>query len=231
MGNEILWAIVLGILCIAAASYTSVLSWLVPSTWCVLYLFMWRMPPTPSGIQDLLLAVMMLFALATSLALFRLRLWNLKARNPKRLLLAKCIWVLLCLLLLVITLAQTEVLAYLSNVWNEGGFFAKLLHILSIPCLFFILYRTGELFFCLVDRIIVKKRPFTLISCKIIQTPGLIQRYYLTGIHNGKTYHYRITERTYRKIKKIDALTLEIKEGLLGGRYVTAVPKQASKKT
>lgn len=50
---------------------------------------------------------------------------------------------------------------------------------------------------------------------------GIVKGYFLEGIQNGVTHHFRMTRRTFFMLQKEPVLQLQTKIGLLGGQYVT----------
>lgn len=230
MGGDLIWVCILAVISCVAVMRTNTLYWLVCTGWCLFYFWVAHYPPTESGIRELLMALSLLFAFGCTLALFGLRLWNFRTRKKRRLSIYRVCWVLFCLLLILVTLVQNEVLDYLVLLRAEGSFFTRLGYLLLFVAVLFLLWQTGQVFACLLDRVFSRRSVLVLIGCRMSEPPGMVRRYYLQGVHNGITEYFRVNRQTFPQVKRMQEVTLELKTGLLGGRYVTLEPGVASRK-
>ena len=230
MSGDLIWVGLLGAIGCVAAKRTNTLYWLVSTGWCLLYLWVARYPASESGIRELLLAVMLLFAFSCVPALFGLKLWNFHSRKKRRKHAFWAIWWLFCSLLALVTLLQDDVLDYVTALNQTGRLGSRAGHVLLLAFVIFLLWQTGWVVACLVDRLFSRMAPLTLIGCRMSEPPGFVRRYYLQGVHNGTTEYFRVNRPVFSEVKRQPAVRLEVKTGILGGQYVTALPGVASKK-
>ncbi len=126
------------------------------------------------------------------------------------------------------TYAQAQIQGYMLNIqgWGseEDNFWPMVITI--IPMLLLTIPFT-QMAYTAIDRIFCKRENITLLECQFYITnengveSSVAHGYFLEGIQNGITYHFRMTRRMYYLLRKEKWLKLRVRTGLLGGQYVT----------
>ncbi len=152
--------------------------------------------------------------------------WNIKQRR-KRPMLFRLLYVLLFLLLFY-SVAQAQIQGYFLNLQGWGSETMPYLRMLLVTILLLLLNRFyTEMAYTTIDRIAWKERELVLLSCRCFLTHEsgaekvAKQGCFLEGIHNGVTYHFQLTRRTYAMLRREKSLRLQIRTGILGGLYFT----------
>lgn len=158
--------------------------------------------------------------------LTEIRGWNIKQRKKHPVL----FWTLYAVifLLMLYSVAQAQIQGYVLNIQGWGSETMPYVRLLLtvVPMLLFNYFYTAQVYTG-IDRFRLKERELVLLSCHcfISHESGAEkiagQGYYLEGIHNGVTYHFQLTKRTFQMLRKEKNLRLQIRTGLFGGLYIT----------
>lgn len=126
------------------------------------------------------------------------------------------------------TYSQAQIQGYMLNIQGWGkedeNFWSMVFTI--VPMLLLTVPFT-QMAYTAIDRIFCKKTNVTLLECQFYITnengveSGVAHGYFLEGIQNGITYHFRMTRRMYYLLKKEKWLKLQMRTGILGGQYIT----------
>ena len=124
--------------------------------------------------------------------------------------------------------AQAQIQGYILNIQGWGSENMPLLRqFLTIGPLLALNYFYTGMIYTGIDRSKLKERELILLEtrCFIAHETGAEriarQGHYLEGINNGVTYHFQLTKRTFRMLKKEKNLRLQIRTGIFGGLYIT----------
>lgn len=154
------------------------------------------------------------------------KMWNVKKQKKHPLPIV--LLFLAVFVLFLYTYSQAQIQGYMLNIQGWGNedenFWSMALTIipmlgLTIP--FF------QMTYTAIDRIYCKSKMTTLLECQFYITNesgvenGVAQGYFLEGIQNGITYHFRMTKRMYYLLRKEKLLQIKVRTGILGGQYVT----------
>ena len=152
--------------------------------------------------------------------------WNVKQRKKRPVL----FWSLYCVvfLLLFYSVAQAQIQGYVLNIqgWGSETMPYLRLALVTIPLLVLNYFYT-EMIYTAIDRSKWKEWELVLLSCRCFTAHEsgaekvARQGCFLEGIHNGVTYHFQLTKRTYQMLRREKNLRLRIKTGVLGGLYMT----------
>ena len=216
--------------CIFLAASTGIGSWALICGWLLPILLMtlnFREGMAVNGLMVLLCIAMFLFCRK---GLAELRAWNTRQRKKHTVL-----YVLLyavSFLLMFYCVAQAQIQGYMLNLqgWGTRNMRAARLLLTVVPMLALNHCYTVLLYNAL-DRLWCRRQELILLEthCYMASERGfdkLFQGYYLKGINNGVTYHFRLTRRTYYMLKKEKRLRLQIRTGLLGGLYMTTIENE-----
>lgn len=179
----------------------------------------------------MVLICVLLFCLCRR-GLSEVRIWNIKQRKGHPIFFG--LLYLLSFLLMLYCIMQAQVQGYLLNIQGWGSETMPMLRqFLTIVPLLLLNYRYTALLYTAIDRIRRKRKELVLLSCHcfMANTRGAEkigrQGYYLEGIHNGITYHFALTKRSFQMLKREKNLRLQIETGLFGGIYVTELENEA----
>jgi hypothetical protein len=215
--------------CFFMAAYTGRFSWLLLCVWWVPVLGMCLNYRQGMNINGLMVIICIGMFLISRKSLTDVKMWNLKMRKRKSILFG--IGYLFCLLFLYYCFWQVQKEGYLLDIQGASLEVTSPLRIFlgSLPMIA-LAFPLTEMVYNSLDRIWCKKREVVLLACKFFtsgangEERGLWQGYYLDAIHNGASYHFKMTKRNYHMLKKEKNLRLQVKVGLLGGWYVTENP-------
>lgn len=212
--------------CIFLAVTTGRLGWALLSGWLVPILAM--AISFEEGMQGnglmFLLCLLMFFACRKGLS--EVRMWNIKQRKRHPFL----FWTVyvVSFLFLFYSLAQAQIQGYILNVQGWGSETMPMLRLfLTLLPLLALNYAYAGQIYTGIDRMKLKQRELILLECRcfISHETGAEkiarQAHYLEGIHNGVTYYFQLTKRTFHMLKKETHLRLQIQTGIFGGIYVT----------
>ena len=159
-------------------------------------------------------------------------MWNIHERKKKKFLFGFLyFWTFL---FLFYSLSQAQIQGYILNLQGWGSTRMNILRIIMIILPLLVLnYFYTNLIYTAIDRVFLgkdRKQELILLSCKFFEAgrnggeKHVFGAYFLEGIHNGVTYHFRITKRTWRMLKKETTLRLQVERGRFGGLYVRENP-------
>lgn len=157
--------------------------------------------------------------------LTEIRGWNIKQRKKHPV----WFWSLYAILFLLMfyCVSQAQIQGYILNLQGWGSETMPYVRLIlpTIPLLVLNYFYTAQVYTG-IDRLRLKDWELILLSCHcfISHESGAEkiakQGYYLEGIHNGVTYHFQLTKRTYQMLKREKTLRLQMKTGLFGGLYI-----------
>lgn len=177
-------------------------------------------------INGLMVLICIVMFLVCRRGLLDVRMWNTKLRKGHSILFAM-LYVLLFVMFLY-SFAQAQIQGYMLNIqgWksDHGSVWTMLLTLTPMLVLNGVF---TQMVFTTIDRLYCRKKELTLLSCQFYIASesgvekGIVKGYFLEGIQNGVTHHFRMTRRTFFMLQKEPVLQLQTKIGLLGGQYVT----------
>ena len=207
----------------------------VSGRWRWLIICIWLLPifamtinydSSVAEINGLMVLLCIVMFLVCRRGLLDVKMWNTKRRKRHSILFA--IMFVIIYAMFVYTFAQAQIQGYILNVqgWQSerGSVWTMLLTLLPMLGVNWIFTR---MVFTTIDRLYCRKKELTLLTCRwyIASESGLEKGigkgYFLEGVQNGVSYHFRMTRRTYHMLQKEEVLKLQAKVGLLGGYYVT----------
>lgn len=226
----VIWITIFG--CFFLSAVTGRAGWALLSGWLIPILAMALSFRAGMVVNGLMVLLCLLEFLLCRRGLAGVRMWNIKQRRRHPLLFGTIYGV--TFLFLFYSLAQAQIQGYVLNVQGWGAENLRILRLLLtvLPLLLLNEVYTAQLYTA-VERCHVTKRELILLSahCFMANESGgdkiLRQGYYLEGVNNGVTYHFRLTKRTFRMLKKEKTLRLLVETGLFGGMYVTELENEA----
>ncbi|WP_352399614.1 hypothetical protein [Anaerotignum sp.] len=202
--------------------------------WGWLMICIWLMPifamtiTYQSGmeINGLMVLICIVMLLVCRRGLLDVKMWNTKLRKRHSIIFATLYVVLFAMFLY--SFAEAQIQGYMLNIqgWksDHGSVWSMLLTLVPMLVLNWVF---TQMVFTTIDRLYYKKKDLTLLACQFYIASesgverGLVKGYFLEGIQNGVTYHFRMTRRTFHMLQKEPVLKLQTKIGLFGGQYVT----------
>ena len=212
--------------CIYLAAITGRPGWGLLSGWLIPILALTVSFQEGMEVNGLMVLICLIMFFLCRRGLTEVQMWNIKQRKKHNLLFGGLYAV--SFLLMLYSVAQAQIQGYLLNIQGWGSETMPLLRQLLtiVPLLLLNLVYTAQLYTG-IDRLWMKGRELILLSCRCFMANErgaekiARQGYYLEGIHNGVTYHFELTKRTFHMLKKEKNLRLQIRTGILGGIYVT----------
>lgn len=212
--------------CFFLAAVTGRWGWAALTGWLIPVLALTFRYTSGMAINGLMILICVVFFFLCRKGLVDVKMWNVKIRKKRSILFG--ILYIFTFLMLFYSLAQAQIQGYLLNLQGWGSRQIPFLRMgLSLIPLLLINILYTRMIYTAIDRIYCKKEKITLLACHSYisreegMERGLHKGYFIEGIQNGITYHFRMTKRTYRMIKKEPHLHLTMNVGLLGGRYIT----------
>lgn len=132
--------------------------------------------------------------------------------------------------------SQAQIQGYMLNIQGWGNDGNILPMILTIIPMLGLTRSYSHMIYTAIDRLGHTKEPLTLLACHFFISNelgvenGVFKGYYVKGIQNGVTYHFRMTKRIYALLQKNRYLELELARGMLGGQYVSDLDSEVDKK-
>lgn len=212
--------------CIFLAVTTGRWAWGLLSGWLLPILAMAISFQEGMMVNGLMVLICLFLFWACRKGLVEIRGWNVKQRKRHPFF----FWALYAVvfLLMFYSVAQAQIQGYVLNIQGWGSETMPLLRqFLSVLPLLFLNYFYTKMIYTGIDRSRLRERELVLLStrCFVSHETGAEriarQGYYLEGINNGVTYHFQLTKRTFRMLKKEKNLRLQIRTGILGGLYIT----------
>ncbi len=201
--------------------------WLLP-----IFMMTINYDPSEAEINGLMVLICVLMFLVCRRGLLDVKLWNTKRRKRHNILFGILFFIMYAMF--VYSFAQAQIHGYMLNVqgWQSGhgSIWTMLLTLTPMLGLNWIFTR---MVFTTIDRLYCRKKELTLLACRLYIASesglekGLGKGYFLEGVQNGITYHFRMTRRTFYMLQRESALKLQAKIGLLGGYYVTDLASPA----
>lgn len=215
--------------CFFTTQVTGRLEWTLLSVWCAPVLFMCLSYKTGMEINGLLVLICVLLFLICRRSLTGVRMWNLKMRHKHRILFG--FTYVLCMTFLFYALWQIHTQGYTwifhGDIFKDFGYIGIMPYVILI---ILVAYPLSHMLYNSVDRTVGKEKELILLECKFFIAKeqgaewGFWKGYFLDGIHNGISYHFRMTQRMYYMLRKERTLVLSVRTGLLGGLYVVKNP-------
>ncbi|MDD3393975.1 MAG: hypothetical protein PHG19_04965 [Anaerotignum sp.] len=207
----------------------------VSGRWGWLAICIWLMPILAlsinyheSGIEinGLMVLICIVMFVVCRHGLLDVKLWNTRLRKRHSIIFAVVYAILFAMFLY--SFAQAQIHGYMLNIqgWKSDRANIWTMLLTLVPMLALNLIFT-QMVFTTIDRLYCKKKELTLLSCQCYIASesgvekGFGKGYFLEGIQNGVTYHFRMTRRTYYMLQKEPILKLQAKIGLFGGHYIT----------
>lgn len=163
------------------------------------------------------------------------KMWNIRRRKIKEPVVA--LLFLVVLFVVFYSAWESQVLGYLPDFQGlrKGKidlvlYFLTSLPLLGVVCGLTFLSYNG------VDRLWGKKEELILLECRYFISSehgsdrAFNKGFFVDGINNGESYHFRMTKRMYDMIRREKILRLQVKKGLLGGLYVEKNPYPENEK-
>ena len=211
--------------CIFLAVATGRSGWGLITGWLIPILAMAISFEEGMMVNGLMFLICLLMFLACRKGLTEVRGWNIRQRKKHPFL----FWFLYItsFLLMFYSVAQAQIQGYILNVqgWGSETMPAVRLFITLVP-LMVLNYVYTSMIYTSIDRMKLKERELILLECRcfIAHETGAEkiarQAHFLEGINNGITYHFKLTKRTFKMLKKEKTLKLRIHTGLFGGMYI-----------
>ena len=211
--------------CLFLAAVTGRFGWALLSGWLVPILAMAISFKEGMVVNGLMVLICLGMFFACRSALTEIRGWNIKQRKKRPVV----FWTIFVLtfLLMFYSIAQAQMQGYILNIQGWGSETMPLVRLcVTLLPLLALNYVYAGMIFTGIDRMKLKERELVLLECRcfIAHETGAEkiarQAHYLEGINNGVTYHFQLTKRTYRMLKKEKKLKLQIHTGLFGGLYL-----------
>ena len=211
--------------CIFLAVATGRIEWGLITGWLIPILAMAISFEEGMMVNGLMFLICLLLFLACRKGLTEVRGWNIRQRKKHPFL----FWFLyiISFLLMFYSVAQAQIQGYILNVqgWGSETMPAVRLFITLVPLMVLNYVYTGMIYTS-IDSMKLKERELILLECRcfIAHETGAEkiarQAHFLEGINNGITYHFKLTKRTFKMLKKEKTLKLRIHTGLFGGMYI-----------
>ncbi len=212
--------------CIFTSATSGRLGWSAICIWLIPILSMTITYEGDISINGLMILICILMFLVCRRGLLDVKMWNTKLRKHHSIIFGM-IYILVFIMFLY-SFAEAQIDGYILNIqgWKSerASFWTMLLTITPMLALNWIF---TQMVFTALDKLYCKKKELTLLSCQFYTASesgvekGIGKGYFLEGIQNGVTYHFRMTRRTYFMLQKEAILKLNAKIGLFGGLYVT----------
>ncbi len=162
-----------------------------------------------------------------------LKMWNttkMKKTNGIKLLIFVVTLVLLCLAVssIVVWDVDFQPLLFLRYDEDRVSLTAKIVAVIMV-----LIAVNSYIYFCLVsflDRLLSKKTQLILIKCSTMKLHRLWHAYYLEGICNGQTYHFKITRGVFRLMEGKTSLSAVEHRGVFGGLYIHRILPEREEK-
>lgn len=177
-------------------------------------------------INGLMVLICIVMFLVCRRGLLDVKMWNTKQRKRHSILFAMLYFLLYGMFLY--SFAQAQIQGYMLNIqgWKSehGSIWSMLLTLVPMLGVNWVF---TQMVFTTIDRLYCKKQEFILLSCQFYIASesgvekGFVKGYFLEGIQNGVTHHFRMTRRTFYMLQKESILKIQTQIGLLGGQYVT----------
>lgn len=160
-------------------------------------------------------------------SVYGIRLWNIKDWKKSKIIYP--IMFIITLILLFYTYYESLKLGYIHSIFSLNNKY----RFLKIICYFIILIIFSKLsadsLYILTERFFSKKEVLKLIQCRFMigkssNSINMFEGYYLSGVNNGKMYHFKMTKRTFFMLRRQDKFILNTKKGCFGGIYITENP-------
>ncbi len=204
--------------------------------WAYLALAFWTFPcigaaffvPKGTEINGLVVLICFIALITESMALSKVKMWNVNARRTSRV--AIGIFYVISLIFVYYCAYESQRLGYIPNFQGAGqeapirkAIGTIIIMLMNIPATALMLY--------VIDRFFSNKSNFVIIRCDtfIAGTFGkfdekILKNRYICGINNGKEYYFCLTNKAYILLKNMKTCRLRLKKGVLGGLYVTEYP-------
>lgn len=177
-------------------------------------------------INGLMVLICIVMFLVCRRALLDVKMWNTKLRKRHSIIFGMLYAILFAMFLYAF--AEAQIQGYMLNVqgWksDRGNIWTMLL---TLTPMLVVNWIFTQMVFTALERVYCKKKELTLLSCQFYIASesgvekGIGKGYFLEGIQNGMTYHFRMTRRTFYMLQKEPILRLKAKVGLFGGYYIT----------
>lgn len=217
--------------CIYLAAATARAGWGLLAGWLIPILGLTLSFREGMEVNGLMVLICLLMFFFCRRGLTEVRMWNIKQRKKHTVLFG--ILYVVSFLLMFYCAAQAQMQGYLLNIQGWGSETMPLLRqILTLLPLLLLNYCYTALLYTAIDRCKRSRRELILLACRCFMANARgaekigRQGYYLEGIHNGITYHFALTKRTFQMLKKEKNLRLQIETGLFGGIYVTELENE-----
>lgn len=212
--------------CIFAFATSSRWGWLAICMWLVPIVAMTISHEAGMEINGLMILIGIIMFLVCRRSMLDLKMWNTKIRKQHSILFAMLYIVIILMFEYIFAVAQIQ--GYLLNIQGIGSEYGSSWTILltAIPMLSLSWVYT-QMVYTTIDRLYCKKKSLILLACQIyisnessLETK-LLRGYFLEGVQNGVTYHFKMTRRVFFMLQHEKVLQIPIKVGLFGGQYVT----------
>ncbi|KXL54278.1 hypothetical protein CLNEO_05090 [Anaerotignum neopropionicum] len=212
--------------CVFTSATSGRLGWIAICIWLIPILAMTITYEGDISINGLMVIICILMFWVCRRGLVDVKMWNTKVRKRHSIIFAM-VYIIVFIMFLY-SFAQAQLYGYILNVqgWksDHGSVWTMLLTITPMLALNWIF---TQMVFTAMDRLYCKKKELTLLSCQFYIASesgvekGIGKGYFLEGIQNGITYHFRMTRRTYFMLQQESILNLKAKIGVFGGLYIT----------
>lgn len=214
--------------CIFTAVVTGRKGWVLLMGWLIPILALTITYEPGMQINGLMVLICFVMFLICRLGMVDVKMWNIRQRKKHNILFG----ILYCgvFILLFYSVAQAQIQGYMLNLqgWGSQKLPIWRMGLSTLPLLWLNVIYT-RMVYTAIDRLRRKRQELKLLSCRCFianeqgTEKGLNQGYFLEGIQNGVTYHFRLTRRSYLMLRKETKLRLQTETGLLGGIYVTDI--------
>lgn len=214
--------------CVFMSAASGRLGWWIICTWLVPIFTMTLTYEEGMEINGLMVLICISMFLICRKGMLNVRMWNTRQRKQRNILFAS-LYILLYALFLY-CFAEAQMQGYMLNIqgWGSKSRSFWPLFFTLMPMSILNWYFT-RMVYTTVDRLYCKPKELILLSCNFYIAnhnggeKGLQKGYFLEGVQNGITYYFRMTRRTFYRLRKEPHLRLAIGVGLLGGQYITTL--------
>lgn len=212
-------SIIIIFLCLLAMIITGRKQWLVLWLWCIPIVGMAYFIPEDAQINGLIVLISGIMVVLTVFTLWGVKAWYVEGRKKNYVL-----WVILFAINYVIIeyyFYQCISLGYLKflNVTTRVPFIAIIMSTVNI----YIAVIMCRVIITALDKYFSKKEKFVLIQCRpMFRGKDGGSRYAIKGVQNGREYVFHMTRKAYFMVKSERSLVMEVRQGILGGIYVTS---------
>ena len=214
--------------CIFTAVVTGRKGWVLLIGWLIPILSLTITYEPGMQINGLMVLICFVMFLICRLGMVDVKMWNIRQRKKHNILFG--ILYVGVFILLFYSVAQAQIQGYMLNLqgWGSQKLPIWRMGLSTLPLLWLNVIYT-RMVYTATDRLRRKRQELKLLSCRCFianeqgTEKGLNQGYFLEGIQNGVTYHFRLTRRSYLMLRKETKLRLQTETGLFGGIYVTDI--------